>query len=46
MCLANNRAFDAIRERSAQLRTLSWHTLRLQEDLQRSVSRELHDDFG
>jgi signal transduction histidine kinase len=44
--VANKRAFDAIRERSAQLRTLSWHTLRLQEDLQKSVSRELHDDFG
>lgn len=44
--LANSRAFDAIGERSAQLRTLSWHTLRLQEDLQKSLSRELHDDFG
>jgi signal transduction histidine kinase len=44
--IANRRAFDAIRDRTAQLRTLSWHTMRLQEDLQRSVSRELHDDFG
>ena len=44
--IANRRAFEAVRERTAQLRTLSWHTMRLQEDLQRSVSRELHDDFG
>jgi signal transduction histidine kinase len=44
--VANRRAFEAVRDVTAQLRTLSWHTLRLQEDLQRSVSRELHDDFG
>jgi signal transduction histidine kinase len=44
--VANRRAFQAVRDVTAQLRTLSWHTLRLQEDLQRSVSRELHDDFG
>ena len=31
---------------SEQLRTLSWRTLRVQEDVQRSISRELHDDFG
>ena len=43
---ANRRAFDAIQIRTAELQTLSWHTLRLQDDLQRSVSRELHDDFG
>src|SRR5262249_46272406 len=40
------RAFEEVRVISEELRTLSWHTLRLQEDLQRSVSRELHDDFG
>jgi signal transduction histidine kinase len=42
----NRRAFEEVRELSAQLRTLSWHTMNLQEDLQRSMSRELHDDFG
>ncbi len=42
----NRRAFDAVRDVTAQLRTLSRHTLQLQEDLQRSVSRELHDDFS
>jgi signal transduction histidine kinase len=44
--VANRRAFEAVRDVTAQLRTLSQHTLRAQEDLQRSVSRELHDDFG
>jgi signal transduction histidine kinase len=44
--VANRRAFEAVRDVTAQLRTLSRHTLRAQEDLQRSVSRELHDDFG
>lgn len=44
--MANRRAFEEVQRLSTQLRTLSWHTLRLQEDLQRSVSRELHDDFG
>jgi signal transduction histidine kinase len=44
--LANRRAFEAVRDVTAQLRTLSRHTMRAQEDLQRSVSRELHDDFG
>jgi signal transduction histidine kinase len=44
--VANRRAFEAVRDVTAQLRTLSRHTMRAQEDLQRSVSRELHDDFG
>ena len=43
---ANRRAFEEVRQITAQLRALSWRTLRLQEDLQRSISRELHDDFG
>lgn len=43
---ANRRAFEEVRQMTAQLRALSWRTLRLQEDLQRSISRELHDDFG
>jgi signal transduction histidine kinase len=43
---SNRRAFDEVGEVSEQLRTLSWRTLRVQEDVQRSISRELHDDFG
>lgn len=43
---ANRRAFEEVREVTAQIRALSWRTLRLQEDLQRSISRELHDDFS
>jgi len=46
MVISNRRAFDEVAGISAQLRTLSWRTLRMQEDLQRSVARELHDDFG
>jgi len=43
---ANRRAFDEVRELTGQLRALSWRTLDVQEAIQRSVSRELHDDFG
>jgi signal transduction histidine kinase len=43
---SNRRAFDEVAEVSEQLRTLSWRTLRVQEDVQRSIARELHDDFG
>jgi signal transduction histidine kinase len=43
---ANRRAFEEVRQVTAQIRALSWRTLRLQEDLQRSISRELHDDFS
>lgn len=43
---SNRRAFDEVGEVSEQLRTLSWRTLKVQEDVQRSISRELHDDFG
>jgi signal transduction histidine kinase len=43
---ANRRAFEAVRALTAQLRALSWRTLDVQEEIQRSVSRELHDDFG
>jgi signal transduction histidine kinase len=43
---ANRRAFNEVAEVSAQLRTLSWRMLRVQEEVQRSISRELHDDFG
>jgi len=44
--VANRRAFQEVAGLNAQLRTLSWRMLRVQEDVQRSLSRELHDDFG
>jgi signal transduction histidine kinase len=43
---ANRRAFDDVQRLSRQLRSLSWRMMRLQEDLQESFSRELHDEFG
>ncbi len=43
---ANRRAFAEVAQVSADLRTLSWRMLRVQEDVQRSIARELHDDFG
>ena len=43
---ANRRAFNEVERLSGELRTLSWRMLRIQEDLQQSFSRELHDDFG
>jgi signal transduction histidine kinase len=46
MVKSNRRAFDEVAGISAQLRTLSWRSLRVQEDMQRSIARELHDDFG
>jgi signal transduction histidine kinase len=46
MLASNRRAFNEVAGISAQLRTLSWKTLRVQEDVQRSIARELHDDFG
>jgi signal transduction histidine kinase len=46
MVLSNRRAFQEVAGLNDQLRTLSWRMLRLQEDVQRSLSRELHDDFG
>jgi signal transduction histidine kinase len=44
--VSNRRAFLQVEDVNSQLRTLSWRMLRLQEDVQRSISRELHDDFG
>src|SRR5512144_350732 len=43
---SNRKAFEEVRHLSAQLRALSWRTLDRQEQIQRSISRELHDDFG
>jgi signal transduction histidine kinase len=44
--VSNRRAFREVADLNAQLRTLSWRMLRVQEDVQRAISRELHDDFG
>src|SRR4029077_8923004 len=41
---ANRRAFEDVRRLSAELRSLSWKMMRMQEDLQESFSRELHDE--
>jgi signal transduction histidine kinase len=43
---ATRRAFEEVRTLSGQLRALSWRMLKLQEDLQTSMARELHDEFG
>jgi signal transduction histidine kinase len=42
----NRRAFEEVRRIGEQLRALSWRALDVQEHIQRSISRELHDDFG
>ena len=44
--VATRRAFEEVRTLSAQLRALTWRMLRLQEDVQTSTARELHDEFG
>ena len=43
---ATRRAFEEVRTLSGQLRALSWRMLKLQEDVQTSMARELHDEFG
>ena len=43
---ANRRAFEDVRRLSGELRSLSWKMMRMQEDLQETFSRELHDEFG
>jgi signal transduction histidine kinase len=43
---STRRAFDEVKDLSAQLRALTWRMLRLQEDMQTSMARELHDEFG
>lgn len=40
------QAFDAVQATAAERRALSWRMLRMQEDLQTSFARELHDEFG
>jgi signal transduction histidine kinase len=40
------RAFNDVQDLSGRLRALTWRMLRLQEDMQTSMARELHDEFG
>jgi signal transduction histidine kinase len=44
--MSTRRAFNDVQQLSAQLRALTWRMLRLQEDMQTSMARELHDEFG
>lgn len=44
--LAVRRAITALQQVSAERRALSWQMIRLQEDVQASLARELHDEFG
>jgi signal transduction histidine kinase len=43
---ATRRTFEAVQTLSAERRELSWRVLRMQEDLQTTIARELHDEFG
>jgi signal transduction histidine kinase len=43
---ATRRAFEDQRTVSRQMRALTWRMLRMQEQLQARVARELHDEFG
>jgi signal transduction histidine kinase len=43
---ATRRTFEAVQTLSAERRALSWRVLRMQEDLQTTIARELHDEFG
>jgi signal transduction histidine kinase len=44
--LAVRRSITALQQVSAERRALSWRMIRLQEDVQASLARELHDEFG
>jgi signal transduction histidine kinase len=44
--MSTRRAFNDVQQISAQLRALTWRMLRLQEDMQTAMARELHDEFG
>jgi signal transduction histidine kinase len=44
--LATRRAFEELHTVSHQMRALTWRMLRMQEQLQARVARELHDEFG
>jgi signal transduction histidine kinase len=43
---ATRRTFAALETVAAERRALSWRMLKMQEDLQTSFARELHDEFG
>jgi signal transduction histidine kinase len=40
------RTFEAVQTLSAERRALSWRVLGMQEDMQTTIARELHDEFG
>ena len=44
--LAVRRSIIALQQVSAERRALSWRMIRLQEDVQAALARELHDEFG
>jgi signal transduction histidine kinase len=44
--VATLRGIREIERVSAERRALSWRMIRLQEDVQSALARELHDDFG
>jgi signal transduction histidine kinase len=43
---ATRRTFEAVQTLSAERRELSWRVLRMQEEMQTTIARELHDEFG
>ncbi|BCS35244.1 hypothetical protein TBR22_A44710 [Luteitalea sp. TBR-22] len=43
---AVRRSIIALQQVSAERRALSWRMIRLQEDVQSALARELHDEFG
>jgi signal transduction histidine kinase len=43
---AVRRSIIALQQVSAERRALSWRMIRLQEEVQASLARELHDEFG
>ncbi|WP_396623476.1 sensor histidine kinase [Luteitalea sp.] len=43
---AVRRSILALQQVSAERRALSWRMIRLQEDVQAGLARELHDEFG
>jgi len=44
--MAVRRSISALQQVSAERRALSWRMIRLQEDVQAGLARELHDEFG
>jgi signal transduction histidine kinase len=44
--VAVRRSISALQQVSAERRALSWRMIRLQEDVQAGLARELHDEFG